>query len=35
MAAPIRRAAFGMTSGLPNVAADEVGIVIPVEATIE
>jgi hypothetical protein len=24
-----------MTSGLPNVAADEVRIVIPVEATIE
>ena len=33
--ATIRRSEFGMTSGLPNVAADEVGIVIPVEATIE
>jgi polyisoprenoid-binding protein YceI len=33
--ATIRRSEFGMTSGLPNVAGDEVGIVIPVEATIE
>jgi polyisoprenoid-binding protein YceI len=33
--ATIRRSEFGMTSGLPNVAADEVGIVIPVEATLE
>jgi polyisoprenoid-binding protein YceI len=33
--ATIRRSEFGMTSGLPNVAADEVRIVIPVEATIE
>jgi polyisoprenoid-binding protein YceI len=33
--ATIRRSEFGMTSGLPNVAGDEVRIVIPVEATIE
>ena len=33
--ANIRRSEFGMTSGLPNVAGDEVRIVIPVEATIE
>jgi polyisoprenoid-binding protein YceI len=33
--ATIRRSEFGMTSGLPNVAGDEVGIVIPVEATME
>lgn len=33
--ATIRRSEFGMTSGLPNVAGDDVRIVIPVEATIE
>jgi polyisoprenoid-binding protein YceI len=33
--ATIRRSDYGMTSGLPNVAVDEVRIVIPVEATIE
>jgi len=33
--ATIRRSDFGMTSGLPDVAGDEVRIVIPVEATIE
>ena len=33
--ATIRRSDFGMTSGLPNVAGDEVRIVIPVEATVE
>jgi len=33
--ATIRRSDYGMTSGLPNVAGDEVGLVIPVEATIE
>jgi polyisoprenoid-binding protein YceI len=33
--ATIRRSEFGMTSGLPNVAGDEVRIVIPVEATVE
>jgi polyisoprenoid-binding protein YceI len=33
--ATIRRSDFGMTSGLPNVAGDEVRLVIPVEATIE
>ena len=33
--ATIRRSEFGMTSGLPNIAADEVRIVIPVEATVE
>ena len=31
----IRRSEFGMTGGLPNVAADEVRIVIPVEAIRE
>ena len=35
VSATIRRSEFGMTSGLPNVAGDEVRIVIPVEATIE
>jgi polyisoprenoid-binding protein YceI len=33
--ATIRRSEFGMTAGLPSVAGDEVGIVIPVEATVE
>jgi polyisoprenoid-binding protein YceI len=33
--ATIRRSEFGMTSGLPNVAGDEVRIIIPVEATVE
>ena len=33
--ATIRRSEFGMTAGLPNVAGDEVRIVIPVEATVE
>jgi polyisoprenoid-binding protein YceI len=33
--ATIRRSEFGMTSGLPSVAGDEVRIVIPVEATVE
>jgi polyisoprenoid-binding protein YceI len=33
--ATIRRSDFGMTAGLPNVAGDEVRIVIPVEATVE
>jgi polyisoprenoid-binding protein YceI len=33
--ATIRRSEFGMTGGLPNVAGDEVRIVIPVEAITE
>jgi len=33
--ATIKRSEFGMTSGLPNVAGDDVRIVIPVEATVE
>ena len=33
--ATIRRSEFGMTSGIPNVAGDEVRIVIPVEAIVE
>ena len=33
--ATIRRSQFGMTGGLPNVAGDEVRIVIPVEAISE
>lgn len=33
--ATIRRSDFGMTGGLPNVAGDEVRIVIPVEAVSE
>ncbi len=32
VSASIRRSEFGLTAGLPNVAADEVRIVIPVEA---
>ena len=33
--ATIKRSEFGLTAGLPNVAADEVRIVIPVEAMAE
>ncbi|MCC6194671.1 MAG: polyisoprenoid-binding protein [Burkholderiales bacterium] len=33
--ATIRRSEFGMTGGLPNVAGDEVRVVIPVEAVSE
>ncbi|MFO1312555.1 MAG: YceI family protein [Burkholderiales bacterium] len=33
--ATIRRSEFGLTAGLPNVAGDEVRIVIPVEAMAE